>query len=139
MILGFFFLFLYGDSFPYPCESLGGASEDREWRGCWKRMEHGLCFGLFPCHRPSLSLRGSWPEQPDLPQVAMDMEIRSKIEHKMVFMAFSFPLKKEGFLSVSFHSFLAPGRNGLFCICLKYTKHSFLVKSATGGKQSSIA
>ena len=37
----------------------------------------------------------SWPEQPDLPQVAMDMEISSKIEHKMVFIAFSYPEKKK--------------------------------------------
>lgn len=77
--------------------------------GAGKGMEDGLCSGFVflspsPCEE-------SWPEQPDLPQVAMDMEISSeissKIEHKMVFIAFSYPEKKkrEGFLSISFHSF----------------------------------
>ncbi len=70
-----------------------------------ERIELGLCSGLFPCHCSSLSLWGSWPEQPDLPQVAMDMEIRSKIEHKMVFIAFSLPRKKRDFCLFPFIPF----------------------------------
>lgn len=65
-----------------------------------ERMEHGLCS----CQTVSLSLRGSWPEKPDLPQVALDMEISSKIEHKMIFIAFSSPEKKKGFLFIPFGS-----------------------------------
>lgn len=61
-----------------------------------ERMERGLC----PCHNLSRSLRGSWLEEPDLPQVAMHMEISSKIEHKMDFIAVSSPEKR-----ISFHFF----------------------------------
>lgn len=124
--------------FPFPCESLGGAREESEWRGCWRgwnRVCSWVCVPVKVCPSP-------WEEvgrrSPDLPQVALDMEISSKIEHKMVFIAFSSPKKKKK--RKDFFSFLlAPGRNGLFCTRSKYTKHRFLVKSATGGKKSNIA
>lgn len=32
-----------------------------------------------------VTMRGSWLELPDLPQVLMDMEMGSKIEHRVVF------------------------------------------------------
>lgn len=89
--------------FPFPCESLGGAREESEWRGCWRgwnRVSSWVCVPVKVCPSP-------WEEvgrrSPDLPQVALDMEISSKIEHKMVFIAFSSPKKKKE--RISFHSF----------------------------------
>lgn len=67
------------------------------------------------------------------------MEISSKIEHKMVFIAFSSPGGKKGFLSISFHSFWLLAEMVFSILVLEIHKARFLVKSATGGRQSNIA
>lgn len=98
-----------------------------------ERMEQGLC----PCQSLSLSLRGSWPEKPWPPSGGLGYANQFKNRTQNGFHSLQLPREKK---KKDFFSFLlAPGRNGLFCTRSKYTKHSFLVKSATGGKKSNIA
>lgn len=112
-------------------------------RGKWvawvlERTENVFCLGLCPCHRWFLSLWGSWPVLPDLPQKAMDMEISSKIEHKMDFATFSFPEEKKDFCPFLLILFGSWQRCSSLYL-LELHKARFLVKSATGGRQSNIA
>lgn len=111
-----------------------GVGKDGRWF-----VRRGLC----PCHGWFLSLWGSWPEQPDLPQVAMDMEITSKIEHKMVFVSPPASLEKKTQKRIFFCLFLlilfGSRQKWSFLYLLETHKARFLVKSATGGRQSNIA
>lgn len=88
------FLFLYFNSTPPPT-----TTPQLNLRDCWRRRR-GRLEVCVPVKSLSLSLRGSWPEEADLPQVALHMEITSNIEHRTVFKAVS--SQKEEFLFTAF-------------------------------------
>ena len=99
------FCFVMAILLPYLCESLGGAREDGEWRGCWER--DGGWFVLGVCVPVTVSLWGklagaAWP-----PSGGHGYGNQFKNRTQDGFHSLQLPRekKREGFLSISFHSF----------------------------------
>lgn len=88
------------------------------WDGIWFLLGFVSLSPLVPLPVRKLA-RAAWP-----PSGGYGYGNQVKNRTQDDFHSLQLPLKKEKRIFVYFLSFfLAPGRNGLFCSCLKYTKH----------------